>query len=103
MTTLYLHHPSTLGHQPAPGHPERPDRIRAIERAVADERFAALHREEAPKAGLETVELAHPEAYAKAIVGAAPSQGLVYLDGDTGMSPGTLEAALRGVGAAVQA
>ena len=103
MTTLYLHHPASLEHRTPTGHPERPDRIRAIERMVAQERFAPLRREEAPEAGLEAVALAHPRDYAQAIVEAAPSEGLVHVDADTSMSPGTIEAVLRGVGAAVHA
>ena len=103
MTTLYLHHSSTLEHRTPTGHPERPDRIRAIERAVANERFSALRREEAPQADLATIALAHPQAYVQAIVEAAPSQGNVHLDGDTSMSPGTLEALRRGAGAATRA
>mgnify|MGYP003704910689 CR=1 FL=1 len=48
MTTLYLCHPASLDHDTPPGHPERADRIRVIERALEDERFAALVREQAP-------------------------------------------------------
>lgn len=103
MTTLYLHHPSTLAHDTGLGHPERPDRIRAIERVLEEERFATLVRAEAPKADFATVELAHPKAYVEAIAEAAPDTGMVRIDGDTTMSPGTLEAILRGVGAATYA
>jgi acetoin utilization deacetylase AcuC-like enzyme len=103
MTTLYLHHPATLEHKPPLGHPERPDRIRAIEKAVAQERFAALTRMEAPYGDPQTVMLAHPEEYVRAIEEVAPRQGLVQIDADTTMSPGTYEAVMRGVGAAVAA
>jgi acetoin utilization deacetylase AcuC-like enzyme len=103
MTTLYLHHPAALEHKPPLGHPERPDRIRAIEKAVAQERFAKLTRMEAPQAETQTVVLAHPEGYVRAIEEAAPRTGLVQVDADTTMSPGTYEAVIRGVGAAVLA
>src|SRR5918998_3991975 len=103
MTTLYLHHPAALEHKPPLGHPERPDRIRAIEKAVAQERFAALQRMEAPLADTASIVLAHPEPYVRAIEEAAPRTGLVQIDADTTMSPGTYEAAMRGVGAAVAA
>lgn len=100
--TLILSHPSTLEHRTPQGHPERPERIRAVERALADPRFAGLPREEAPRADFEAAALAHPREYVDAIAAAAPKEGLVAIDGDTVMSPGTLEAVLRGVGAATR-
>ncbi|MFE1598077.1 histone deacetylase family protein [Methylobacterium sp. ID0610] len=103
MTTLYLCHPASLDHATPHGHPERPDRIRAIEHALEDERFSALVREQAPRADLDVAALAHPRAYVEAIAEAAPREGLVAIDSDTVMSPGTLEAVLRSLGAAVQA
>jgi acetoin utilization deacetylase AcuC-like enzyme len=103
MTTLYLHHSAALEHKTPIGHPERPDRIRAIEKAVAAERFSALQRVEAPEADTASIVLAHPEPYVQAIAEAAPRTGLVQLDADTTMSPGTYEALLRGAGAAVTA
>ena len=36
MTTLYLTHPICLEHEAPPGHPERPDRLRALWRALED-------------------------------------------------------------------
>jgi acetoin utilization deacetylase AcuC-like enzyme len=103
MTTLYLSHPAALEHQTPPGHPERSDRIRAVERVLEQERFSALVREQAPMAEAEALARAHPEVYVNAIRDVAPREGFVRIDADTVMSPGTYEAALRGCGAAVQA
>jgi len=103
MTTLYLHHSAALDHKPPAGHPERPDRIRAVEKAVAAERFSALRRLEAPAADTAALVLAHPEPYVRALEEAAPQAGLVQIDADTVMSPGTWEAVTRGAGAAVAA
>lgn len=103
VTTLYVSHPSALDHATPPGHPERPDRIRVIERTLEDERFAGLVRVLAPRAAHEVVALAHPIPYVEALVEASPKSGLVQIDGDTVLSPGTIEAALRGVGGAVHA
>ena len=101
--TILFHHPAALAHAMPTGHPERPDRIRAVERALAGESFAALHRRLAPEADLDTIALAHPSAWVDAIVAASPSDGFVGIDADTVMSPGTLEAARRGAGGAVAA
>jgi acetoin utilization deacetylase AcuC-like enzyme len=101
MTTLLITHPACLDHLNPAGHPERPDRLRAIERALEDERFQHLAREEAPRAELEMIALCHPMDYITAIRDASPQAGLVQLDADTSMSPGSYEAALRAAGGAV--
>jgi acetoin utilization deacetylase AcuC-like enzyme len=103
MRTLFLCHPAALDHHTPPGHPERADRIRVIERTLEQERFAQLVREQAPMAELEMIERAHPRIYIETLRDAAPREGLVRVDADTVMSPGTYEAALRGAGGAVQA
>ncbi len=103
MTTLLITHPASLLHATPPGHPERADRLRAVERALEDERFAGLSRETAPLGTLDQVALCHPREFAEAVIAASPESGLVQFDADTLMSPGTVEAALRGVGAATRA
>jgi len=97
-TTLLLSHPACLDHLTPPGHPERPDRLRAIEQALEDERFQTLAREQAPMAPQEVVALCHPLDYVEAIRNASPDDGMVRLDADTSMSSGSFEAALRAVG-----
>jgi acetoin utilization deacetylase AcuC-like enzyme len=101
MTTLLVTHPACLNHLMPAGHPERPDRLRAIERALEDERFQRLTRIEAPAASLDTIGLCHPMDYVTAIRDATPKAGLAQLDADTSMSPGSFEAALRAAGGAV--
>jgi acetoin utilization deacetylase AcuC-like enzyme len=103
MPTLLVHHPASLEHQTPLGHPERADRIRAVERIFEQERFSHLVREQAPMATAEALARAHPEAYLDMIRDAAPREGLVQIDADTVMSPGTYEAVLRGAGGAVLA
>ena len=103
MTTLLLSHPACLDHLNPMGHPERPDRLRAIERALEDEKFQTLAREQAPMATMEMIALAHPMDYVEQVRTAAPKEGMVRLDADTTMSPGSFEAAMRGAGGAVQA
>jgi acetoin utilization deacetylase AcuC-like enzyme len=103
MSTLLITHPACLDHLTPSGHPERPDRLRAIERVLEGERFQTLAREQAPAADQGMITLCHPLDYFEAIRDASPSQGMVRLDADTSMSPGSFEAALRGAGAAVHA
>jgi acetoin utilization deacetylase AcuC-like enzyme len=103
MPTLVITHPACLDHLTPMGHPERPDRLRAIARALEDERFRPLARAEAPRAERAALARAHPAAYIQAIEEASPKDGLVRLDADTTMSPGSFEAALRAAGGAVLA
>jgi acetoin utilization deacetylase AcuC-like enzyme len=103
MTTLLLTHPASLDHLTPPGHPERPDRIRAVDQVLSEGRFDKLVREQAPEGTLDLVTLCHDEHYVEELRRIAPDKGLIYLDGDTSMSPGTWEAVMRGVGGAVAA
>src|SRR3954451_5948485 len=103
MTTLLLSHPAVLDHLTPPGHPERPDRMRAVAEVLGQSRFDRLVREEAPEGSLDLVKLCHDEHYVEELRRIAPDKGLIYLDGDTSMSPGTWEAVMRGVGGAVAA
>jgi acetoin utilization deacetylase AcuC-like enzyme len=103
MTTLLLSHPACLDHLTPPGHPERPDRLRAINQVLAEKRFDPLVRVEAPEGSLDDVALCHSEHYITELRHVAPTSGMVYIDGDTSMSPGTWEAVMRGVGGAVAA
>jgi acetoin utilization deacetylase AcuC-like enzyme len=103
MTTLLVTHPAGLNHLTPSGHPERPDRLRAIDKALEAERFHMLVREQAPMAEMELVTLCHPVDLVEEIRRANPSEGMVRLDADTSMSPGTFEAVLRAVGGAAMA
>ena len=104
MSTLYITHESFLEHDTGEWHPERADRLTAIERALSDERFQNLHRVEAPAATREQIKRAHPERYFDFLERKRPKEDLITLDGgDTMMSPGSWEAALRSAGAGIQA
>jgi acetoin utilization deacetylase AcuC-like enzyme len=103
MPTLLVTHSACLCHLTPAGHPERPDRLRAIDRALESERFQMLGRMQAPTAELDAIARCHPMDYIAALRDATPKQGMVRLDPDTSMSPGSFEAALRAAGGAVQA
>jgi acetoin utilization deacetylase AcuC-like enzyme len=102
MLRLYTH-PACLQHEPGPGHPESPARLRAVLAALDRDRFAALDRIEAPRARREALERVHDRAHVTRILASAPAEGVVSLDEDTLMSPGSAEAALRAAGAVVAA
>lgn len=105
MTTLLYGHQSSLEHDTGPGHPEQPGRIRAItevlERAERKGGLAGVARRTPPRATVEQLEFVHEPSHVRRILGAVPERGFVRIDADTVMSPGSGEAALRAVGAAV--
>lgn len=104
MATLLLRHASAIGHRTPHGHPERPDRIRALDRVLGEPVFDDLLREEAPMGGVADIALVHPRHYIDDIRSKVPDDdGTVPLDPDTWLSAGSWEAALRGVGAGTRA
>ena len=71
MTTLVYTHRSSLRHD-APGHPERIDRIKAVNSVLESPHFAAAARREAPRAIERRVLLAHSPEHVQRIFGIAP-------------------------------
>jgi len=97
-------HPDCLKHDMGRHHPERPERLGAIEdQLIASGVGQHLTRFEAPLATDEQLARVHPIEYVRAIREAAPQAGTIHLDPDTAMNPFTLHAALRAAGAAVLA
>jgi len=102
MTVLYTH-PACLDHDTGPGHPERPDRLRAVLAALETEEFKDLQRESAPLAEESQLLLAHTVRHVDGVRQRVPESGLAAIDPDTIVSPGSWEAARRAAGAVVAA
>jgi acetoin utilization deacetylase AcuC-like enzyme len=104
MTVLLLTHRDGLDHDMGEGHPECPDRLRAVLQALDSEEFSDLLRDQPEEATEEQLTRVHPADYVAAILGVRPQPGdRVALDGDTIMSSGSVRAALLAAGAAVRA
>jgi acetoin utilization deacetylase AcuC-like enzyme len=104
MTTLLYTHESSLQHATPPGHPERPDRLRAVEAVLESEQFSLLARETAERVERDAVIRVHPADYFDAIQDAIPPEGrLARIDGDTALSHGSWEPILRAAGGACSA
>jgi acetoin utilization deacetylase AcuC-like enzyme len=100
MTFIY-HHDDCLNHAPGPHHAENPGRLSVIMAALRNTRFAQpLDYRAAPLGTDAQILLAHAEAHLNFVRASAPAEGRNALDPDTVMSPGSLTAALRAVGAA---
>ena len=108
MSTLLISHPCFVRHDTGDGHPERADRMRALDKVFANKIFDSLIREDAPlRQDLEAaIVRAHPQAYYDAVFAAKPDPNddrTVFLDGDTVLSPSSWEAAMRAVGSGLHA
>ncbi len=104
MPVAFITHADCLRHEMGAWHPERPERLTAIEdQLIASGIGQFLERHDAPLATDEQLARVHPPEYVRAIRDAAPQEGTVHLDPDTAMNPHTLQAALRAAGAAVLA
>ncbi len=99
MTTLYFTHPSFLAHDTGPGHPENALRLRAIATVLDRPAFVGLVKKEAPRAEIGQILRIHSQAHIEKVLGSIPQHGIVHLDPDTPVSPGSGDAALRAVGA----
>lgn len=104
MSTLIYSHTGCLDHRPGPQHPESPERLLAVLQALEAPEFAPARWREAPLGNTEQLLRVHSAGYVDAVHEMSPASGLRALDGgDTVMSPGTLQAVLRCVGAACAA
>ena len=98
MTTQLIHHDAFANHVTPEGHPERVERILMVNHTLADEAFDALKRCEAPLGNPDQASLCHPDIYIQTLEDNAPEDNLVQIDGDTYLSPGSMEAAYRALG-----
>jgi acetoin utilization deacetylase AcuC-like enzyme len=101
--TLFITHRACHDHLTPADHPERSDRLRAIEQVLEHEKFTFLLRQQCPRAELEIVALCHPWEHIERVRRAVPQTGLVHLDDDTVLSAGSFEACLRAAGGAILA
>ena len=103
MTTLYLTNDACNKHENGPSHPERPERLDAIETALAHESFNKLTRKQSQMGTIEHISRAHPQNYIDLIKNAAPNEGYTHIDPDTAMNKHTWDALLGAAGAAIDA
>src|SRR5436853_3351633 len=104
MATALLTHPDCALHEMGAGHPESPQRLKAILAALESSGLAArLKVRDAPQATREHLERVHDAGHVDLIFENAPERGYAYLDPDTSMNPRSLSAALHAAGAVVAA
>lgn len=92
---LVFTHEASAGHVTPPGHPERVERLAAVERGLSG---VAVERRDCPMGEVADVLRCHPARYVERVRAAVPREGWAQLDGDTFLSPGSWDAAMRAVG-----
>jgi acetoin utilization deacetylase AcuC-like enzyme len=100
MTTALITHADFLDHVTPEGHPERMKRLESILQALKGKPLANYG---APLATDDDLRRAHPQSHIDSVANAVPDEGLMPLDADTWVSPGSLTAARRAVGGALRA
>ncbi len=100
MKTALLTHADCLKHVTPDEHPERVARLEHILHALES---LDLDRRTAPLAADDDLLRIHPESHIRNIRSSRPTEGYRQIDGDTFMSPGSVDAAYRAAGAVVRA
>ncbi len=103
MTTLLVTSTHAVEHDTGPGHPESPDRIRAVVKALEQDSFKGLKRMTAPDATVAQMARAHPQKFVEQILAAVPGRGYARVDPDTVLSPGSGPAIIEAAGGLIAA
>lgn len=104
MTLGFFTHADMLDHRPGDGHPESPERLRAVTDALGDAPDLVMETSEAPLVEIADLALVHPQAYIDRLLASGPlAGGRRAIDPDTILSAGSLTAARRAAGAVVEA
>jgi acetoin utilization deacetylase AcuC-like enzyme len=99
---LYFSHPACLEHDPrvhSPGHPDTPERLIVLERALAEREWLGWERRAAPAAQEAQLELVHAPAHVRAIRELC-ERGGGAIDPDTFVGTASFGAALHAAGGA---
>ena len=104
MSSAYITHADCARHSMGDGHPERAERLGAInDHLLIKGLLDHMIEVDAPLASEEQLLRAHSALYVRELVAMSPREGHVQIDPDTSMNPHSLTAALRAAGAAVEA
>ncbi len=101
---VYYSHPACLEHDPrvhSPGHPDTPERLIALERALAERDWLGWERREAPAASVEQLELVHTARHVRGIMDLCAAGGGA-IDPDTFVGEPSFRAALHAAGGACE-
>ena len=103
MPVALISHADCTLHEMGEGHPESPERLKSVLRALEAAGLAKkMLAVEAPLATRAQLERVHEPELVELVFSVAPERGYAYLDPDTSMNPKSLSAALHAAGALVK-
>jgi len=92
-----------LDHDTGQGHPERADRVSAVIESLKKFKNKNLIWKKPSTFDRKLLEITHDNNYVNQVEKSFPEKGLIFLDGDTIVSPGSKQATLDAVGSIIAA
>ena len=92
-----------LDHNTGQGHPERADRVSAVIESLKKFKNKNLIWKKPSTFDRKLLEITHNNNYVNQVEKSFPEKGLIFLDGDTIVSPGSKQATLDAVGSIITA
>ena len=92
-----------LDHNTGQGHPERADRVSAVIESLKKFKNKNLIWKKPSTFDRKLLEITHDNNYVNQVEKSFPEKGLIFLDGDTIVSPGSKQATLDAVGSIITA
>ena len=92
-----------LDHNTGQGHPERADRVSAVIESLKKFKNKNLIWKKPSTFDQKLLEITHDNNYVNKVKKSFPEKGLIFLDGDTAVSPGSKQATLDAVGSIIAA
>jgi len=92
-----------LDHNTGQGHPERADRVSAVIESLKKFKNKNLIWKKPSTFDRKLLEITHDNNYVNQVEKSFPEKGLIFLDGDTAVSPGSKQATLDAVGSIIAA
>lgn len=103
MATLLVSQPHFADHKTPEGHPERAERIGAVNQVLTADAFSGLDRQDAVPGDLQLASLVHDASVLRHLQDLRPAEGIRQIDPDTHISSGSLGAAAECLGGAILA
>jgi acetoin utilization deacetylase AcuC-like enzyme len=92
---------TALNHNTGTGHPEKPDRVSVVIKNLKKNK--QLIWKKPVNFNKNILNITHTDKYIKNVQNSFPKEGLVFLDGDTIVSPGSKNATIDAVGSIISA
>ena len=101
MSTAIVTSDTSINHETGLGHPEKPDRVTTVIKNLKKNKNLIWKKNK--KFDSKILDFTHTPEYVKQVEDSFPKKGLVFLDADTIISPGSKDATYDAVGSIISA